>query len=198
MAKLSTRDHLIAVGLRLMQQNSYAATGVKEVLDVAGVPKGSFYHYFPSKEAFGTIVLQSYLAAESERSAKALKVSKAPPLKRLRRYFEQLIRVYGPYGDTKGGCLLGNLSQEMATHSEAIRQALQNGFVQWQAAVEEVLKEAVMRGELSAAVTTKNLAAFLLNSYEGALLRAKAEGNEVPLQLFLDLTFHTLLHAPTL
>ncbi len=52
MAKKSTRDRLIHVGLERMHTAGYASTGVKEILEIAGVPKGSFYHYFPSKEAF--------------------------------------------------------------------------------------------------------------------------------------------------
>lgn len=176
-----------------MQATSYAATGVKEILDLAGVPKGSFYHYFPSKEAFGKEVLQRYLAEESARAVTTLTGSKASPLRRLRRYFEELIGIYGPGGERNGGCLLGNLSQELANHSDLIQAALREGFAQWQAGVEGVLREAVMRGELPEGSATEELAAVLLNSYEGALIRAKAERSEAPLRLFLEMFFGVFL-----
>jgi len=63
----TTREHLIEVGLERIRRIGYAATGVKEILDLAGVPKGSFYHYFPSKEAFVQEVLQRYSARETQR-----------------------------------------------------------------------------------------------------------------------------------
>jgi TetR/AcrR family transcriptional repressor of nem operon len=193
MAELSVRDHLIEMGLQHMQKTSYGSTGLKEVLSLAGVSKGSFYHYFSSKEEFGSAVLQRYLGAEVERAVTLLGESKIPPIKRLRKYFEELIGIYGPQGDRNGGCLLGNLSQEMANHSDLIQQTLQEGFRIWEVAVDAVLHEAVTRGELSKKVKTMEMASFILNTYEGALLRAKAERSEAPLQLFLQMIFGSFL-----
>jgi TetR/AcrR family transcriptional regulator, transcriptional repressor for nem operon len=63
----STREQLIDAGLRLIHQNGYIATGLKEILDAAGVPKGSFYHHFSSKEEFAKAVLEKYAAREVNR-----------------------------------------------------------------------------------------------------------------------------------
>src|SRR5258708_30856439 len=92
----NTRDHLLEVGLRRIHSVGYAATGVKEILDEAEVPKGSFYHYFASKEAFAKEGLALYLRGENERAENILPHGKGTPLKRLRRYFEGLISVFGP------------------------------------------------------------------------------------------------------
>src|ERR1700722_9191591 len=119
----STRNHLLQVGLRRIRSMGYAATGVKEILDDADVPKGSFYHHFASKEAFAKEVLDLYVRGENERAERILREGKAAPLKRLRRYFEELIAVYGPAA-TVSGCMLGNLSLEMAGHSEPIQSLL--------------------------------------------------------------------------
>ena len=89
----STRDHLLQVGLRRIRSLGYAATGVKEILDEADVPKGSFYHHFASKEAFAKEVLALYVRGENERAVKLLGQGKAAPLRRLRRYFEELIAI---------------------------------------------------------------------------------------------------------
>jgi len=193
MEALSTRNHLIDVGMRKMQKTSYCSTGVKEVLDLAGVSKGSFYHYFASKEEFGRAVLQRCLESELARTTILLEESKGAPIERLGRYFQELIRIYGPNGDLNGGCLLGNLSQEIANHSDLIQQTLQEGFRRWQVAIELVLQETVKWGGLPNKATTSEIASFILNSYEGALLRAKAERSEVPLQLFLQLIFDSVL-----
>src|ERR1700733_2991779 len=127
----STRNHLLQVGLRRIRSMGYASTGVKEILDEADVPKGSFYHYFASKEAFAKEVLDVYVRSENERAAKILRDGKDAPLKRLRRYFEELIAVYGPTSEIRG-CLIGNLSLEMADQSDPIQSVLHLSFANWQ------------------------------------------------------------------
>src|SRR5580692_10772291 len=135
----TTRDRLLEVGLRRMRSVGYNATGVKEILDEADVPKGSFYHHFPSKEAFAQEVVKLYVQGEVERCDRILMETTAP-LRRLRKYFEDLIRVYGPKAPVSG-CLLGNFSLEMADHSDPIQSLLQESFANWQNAIAAVLRE---------------------------------------------------------
>jgi TetR/AcrR family transcriptional regulator, transcriptional repressor for nem operon len=189
---LSTRDHLLQIGLRRIRAMGYAATGVKEILDDADVPKGSFYHHFASKEAFAKEVLALYVRGENERAAKLLGEGKAAPLRRLRRYFEEIITIYGPTA-TISGCLMGNLSLEMADHSDSIQSLLHQSYANWQTAVAGILQEAIDRGDLARSVKPQEMAGFLLNSYEGALLRSKADRSAKPLEAFLHFTFNVLL-----
>lgn len=188
----NTRDHLLQVGLRRIRSMGYASTGVKEILDDADVPKGSFYHYFPSKEAFAKDVLELYVRGENERTEKILRDGKAAPLKRLRRYFEELIVVYGPTSKISG-CLIGNLSLELADHSDSIQSLLHRSFSNWQTRIAGVLQEAIARGDLAKSNKPQELASFLLNSYEGALLRSKADRSSKPLENFLQFAFNVLL-----
>src|SRR5258708_11258255 len=96
----NSRDHLLQVGLRRIHSVGYAATGVKEILDEAEVPKGSFYHYFASKEAFAKEVLALYVRGENERAEKILRDGKGTPLKRLRRDFAELFSLFGSTAQT--------------------------------------------------------------------------------------------------
>jgi TetR/AcrR family transcriptional regulator, transcriptional repressor for nem operon len=188
----NTRDRLLQVGLQHIRSMGYASTGVKEILDEANVPKGSFYHHFASKEAFAKEVLGLYVRGEHERTEKILGDRKAAPLKRLRRYFEELISVYGPTA-TISGCLVGNLSLEMADHSDSIQSLLHQSFSTWQTGIAGTLQEAMDRGDLAKTNKPQELASFLLNSYEGALLRSKADRSSKPLENFLHFTFNVLL-----
>jgi TetR/AcrR family transcriptional repressor of nem operon len=188
----STRDDLLQVGLRRIRAMGYASTGVKEILDEANVAKGSFYHYFPSKEAFAKEVLALYVKEEKERAERVLREGKGGPLKRLRRYFEELIKVYGPDAPVSG-CLLGNLSLEIADHSDSIQSLLRVSFADWQTAVAGVLREAIERGDLSKSTDPDPLAGFLLNSYEGALLRSKADRSSKALDVFMSYAFDLVL-----
>ncbi len=188
----NTRDHLLQVGLRLIHSLGYASTGMKEILDEAEVPKGSFYHYFPSKEAYANEVLRLYAQGEAERALQIFGDTTVAPLTRLRAYFEELIRIYGPTAKVTG-CMLGNLSLEMAGHHDSTQAILHDAFTGWQSIIAAVVREAIDRGELSPASDPDALAGFLLNSYEGALLRSKADRSAKPLDTFLHFTFNVLL-----
>jgi TetR/AcrR family transcriptional repressor of nem operon len=193
MSQTPTRERLIEIGLRQIRSTGYAATGVKEILDLAKVPKGSFYHYFPSKEAFTGEVLTRYATEEQHRWEAFLNDERFTPLKRLRRYFEDLVTVY-EQPVSVGGCLLGNLSQEVAEHSVPLRAQLSEYFGYWHSAIATVLREAVEAGELRASQNPDRLANFLIDSWEGALVRMKAENNSKPLHNFLNIAFNELLH----
>jgi TetR/AcrR family transcriptional repressor of nem operon len=192
MSTVSTREHLLEIGLKSLQSTGYTATGVKEVLDLAGVPKGSFYHYFPSKEAFVQEVVQRYADGEIKRAVRVLGDQKTAPLKRLRRYFEELISIYGQTGSANG-CLVGNLSLEIADHIPKLQWQVQGSFGVWQKGIADVLREAIERGDLAKSTKPDELAEFLLNSYEGALVRMKAEQSDKSLQNFLHFAFNVLL-----
>ncbi len=188
----TTREHLIEVGLDRIHAMGYSVTGVKEILDQAGVPKGSFYHYFPSKEAFAKEVLERYSEQESRRLGGFLEDEKTPPLKRLRRYFEETISLSG-YSGPCNGCLLGNLSLEVAGHSDLIQTVLSRIFTSWQGGIAVLLRAAIERGDLPRTTKVDQLAGFLLNSWEGALVRSKAEKSDAPLETFMHFTFQVLL-----
>lgn len=190
--KPSTRDHLIAVGLDLMRKHGYGATGIQDILNAAGVPKGSFYHYFGSKEEFTAAVLERYVTLEGEHCEKVLGNLRQAPLRRLRRYFEDLIRTAGQSAPIHG-CLMGSLSLEIAGTSSLLQASLRSNFAHWQAVIASVLREAIENGELPKSTRPESLAGFLLNCWEGALLRSQADRSDSPLKDFLHYTFEELL-----
>ena len=189
---VSTREHLLEVGLRQVRLSGYTATGVKEILQLAGVPKGSFYHHFVSKEAFASELLQRYADAELDRIQRILVDATVSPLKRLRSYFEDLVAANG-FGAEVSGCLLGSMSLEVAGQSEALQGQLRSLFGIWQEAIARVLREAVQRNDLSKTFKADQTAEFLLNGYEGALVRMKADQSNRPIENFLHFAFDIVL-----
>jgi TetR/AcrR family transcriptional regulator, transcriptional repressor for nem operon len=188
----STREHLIEVGLDLMRRHGYGATGLQEILAAAAVPKGSFYHHFVSKEEFTAAVLERYIAFEGEHCKQVLGNPRQAPLRRLRRYFEDLVRTAGQSAPIQG-CLIGSLSLEVAGASPLLQGCLSSGFTHWQASVTAVLVEAVEKGDLPSSTRPATLAGFVLNSWEGALLRSQADKSDEPLKDFLHYVFEELL-----
>jgi TetR/AcrR family transcriptional regulator, transcriptional repressor for nem operon len=194
MSKQPTREHLIDVGLELIRAAGYTATGINQILQSADVPKGSFYHHFSSKDEFVMEVIRRYAAGEQERAERLLGDTSVSPLKRLRRYFRDLIATYGRQGGPMiSGCLLGNLSLEVAGQNDEIRSLLKQAFDGWQNALARTVREAIEKKELPRTARADDLAALLVNGWEGAQVRAKSEQNDKPLTLFLDYAFDVLL-----
>ena len=192
MATKSTREHLIDVGVGLMHRNGYNATGLTDILNAADVPKGSFYHHFSSKEDFAAEVLERYVMRVGELTAALLNDTKVPPLKRLRRYFGELIKVAGQRGPIPG-CMIGRFSLEIAAESPQMRKQISGSFARWQSGVMEVIRQAVAQQDLPAGTDPKSMAGFVLNSWEGALLRSQAEKSDAPLETFMRYVFDELL-----
>jgi TetR/AcrR family transcriptional repressor of nem operon len=192
MTEKSTRDHLIDIGVALMHEHGYNATGLNEILASAGVPKGSFYHHFGSKEEFAAAALERYVSRESDHCETVLNDNKLSPLKRLKRYFGELIKIYGQKGPISG-CMMGRFSLEVAGDSQLLQQNLSASFSGWQQAIATAIRLAVRQKELPAGTNVESLAAFLLNSWQGALVRSQAEKSDDPLKNFMHYTFDVLL-----
>src|ERR1700753_3289970 len=193
MSKQTTKENLITVGLELIRSAGYTATGLNQVLEAAKVPKGSFYHHFATKDEFVLDVIRRYAAGEQERWERLLDDSNLSPLKKLRRYFKDLIATYGVSGGPIAGCLLGNLSLEVGAQNPAIRSLLRQAFDAWQNAIAKTIREAMEKQELPKATRADDLAALLVNNWEGAQVRAKAEQSDRPLELFFSNAFNVLL-----
>jgi TetR/AcrR family transcriptional repressor of nem operon len=188
----NSRAALIEHGTQLMLRSGYAATGLAELLKTAGVPKGSFYNHFDSKEAFGVELVQWYYDEQDRLLASLLRQTDRPPLERLRSYFDLLLRRAVDSSPQERGCLLGLLALEMSGSSEPLRVSLNDVFRRWQARVAELLRQAQIAGELAPEHDPQPLAAMLLDGWEGALMRARATGDIESLRTSLDLSFSRL------
>ena len=187
-----TRNNLVRIGMRMFHKTGYTATGVKDIVDAAQVPKGSFYNHFESKEAFGKEAIDFYFESGFVTLHELLGDHRLPPLDRLRNFFEAMTRSYRSSGYAKG-CMLGNFSLEIADHSDAIRGQLAVHFKTWSGLFESCLAEAQKSGAVANRQSASLLARFLVNSWEGALVRMRAEKSDVPLKEFVEVVFGSLL-----
>lgn len=183
---------MVEHGTQLMLRSGYAGTGLVELLQAAGVPKGSFYNHFGSKEAFGVELVERYYAEQDRLLASLLTQTDRRPLERLRSYFDLLLQRAVDASPQARGCLLGMLALEMAGSSEALRASVSDAFSRWQARVAELLRQAQLAGELAPDQDPQPLAAMLLEGWEGALMRARASRDLDSLRTSLDLAFSRL------
>lgn len=172
------RERILAAAQSLLELRGYSALGVAEICKRAGVPKGSFYYFFESKEALALAVLDEHWAAERRDWIRILN-GDAEPLQRLRLLFEATQARQQAGQDSCGtvsGCMFGNLSLEMSNQAETVRGRLQEIFEEQVAMVESVITEAVERGE--ATVTdTREAARSVVAQFEGQVLFAKLYNN---------------------
>ena len=192
MGKDETRAKLLAAGEAAFWEKGFHNTGIQEILAAAGVPKGSFYYYFKSKEDFGIQVVEAHARAYDNRIDPILEDPSMPPLARLRGVFEFLIADFTSR-DLRYGCLIGNLSQEMADQSDAFRVCLDEIMAGWHRAFTTCLQEAQETGQLCKSLDAEKFANFCLDSWEGAMLRAKLSKSAAPLEDFVSIVFEVLL-----
>jgi TetR/AcrR family transcriptional regulator, transcriptional repressor for nem operon len=186
----TTRDHLIATGLRVLHTHGFHATGVQDIADAAKVPKGSFYTHFDSKERFGAEVLGRYWEGRADQALAILSDEQRSPMERLKAYFASKTDRPGPFGR---GCLIGNFTAEMAGESRLVRDRLAAVFAAWTQMLAGCIREAQAAGELRAGLDPDATAAFLIDAYEGAILRTKVDRDATALRRFETIAFSLIL-----
>lgn len=179
--KDAKREQLLAQGVNLLMTRGYHGTGLKEILDAVNIPKGSFYNYFPSKEAFGAEVVAYYIEPFVTRLQWHLQQQEADALRGLQAYFAELIQEVGQ-GDFGGGCLLGNLMGEIGDTSELNRNALKLAVQRYRDLLKQGLETAQCQGQVRQDKSAANMADLLTNTWQGALLRMKIERSTEPLE----------------
>jgi TetR/AcrR family transcriptional repressor of nem operon len=194
MPNKDTRLTILEKGARIIHKKGYNHTGLQEILDAANVPKGSFYHFFKSKEDFGLNLLDHYAAFFARKAGDLVKTD-TPPLQRLKSFFHGF-RCFFEDNACELGCPIGNLSQEMGDLNPAFRKKLEEIFQMMVSPVEKLLKEAQERKELPRKMDTREMADFIINSWEGAILRMKVQKNPDALRLFDKMVFDGFLKQP--
>ena len=189
-----TRDRLLAVGLNLFTRQGYHGTGIKDITDSAGVPKGSFYNYFESKEDYMADIIRHYGDQATQRWNENLRSAPASPLATLRHHYETGIANYEK-STTRSGCLIGNLAAEISESSELCRDTLCAVMDAPRARFVSGLKQAQAAGEARTDLSAEQMADFFWNAWEGSLLRMKIENSAAPVRRCMDLMFDHFFKA---
>ena len=182
-ANPETRSRLLEKGGDLVSSRGFNATGVQEITAAAGVPKGSFYNYFDSKEAFAVEVLSEYWDSVVEIYGPILADNQIPPLTRITRYFAGLAEFH-EQRQYAFGCLIGNMALEVTTSSEEVRAKLAVIYREWSASLADCLREAQARKEFAPGRNVSQLATALIDAFEGAVMRAKVQRSRAPFDSF--------------
>jgi TetR/AcrR family transcriptional repressor of nem operon len=187
-----TRERLIRVGMEVLTEQGFGSTGLEEVLRRGGVPKGSFYYYFTSKEAFGAAVIDGYARYFADKLDRHLTGAAQPRLARLQAFIDDAGRGMRRHAFRRG-CLVGNLGQELGSTHDAFRTQLAAVFDDWNRRVARLLDEARAAGEFAADEDSAALAELFWIGWEGAVLRARLVRSAEPLDRFAHVFFTRVL-----
>jgi TetR/AcrR family transcriptional repressor of nem operon len=183
----ATKERLLEEGLAMLLERGYNDLGIQAILVRSGVPKGSFYHHFLSKEEMALQAVDRYASLGHEVLEVTLAPDGRPPLDRIRGFFERMRELYASQGYL--GCLLGALGQELSGANEVFRIKIAECVASISARIAVCLEEARQRGDLPTGVDCRLYADALLNAWEGAALRSRLLRSPDPLNAFLDFYF---------
>ncbi|MFM9926324.1 TetR/AcrR family transcriptional regulator [Variovorax sp. H27-G14] len=189
-----TRENILAVGQRIMAAKGFTAVGLNEVLTTSGVPKGSFYHYFQSKEAFGEALLTSYFNDYLADLDKTLQQPGLTMAQRLMNYWQNWQDTQS-FMDCQGKCLAVKLGAEVADLSEAMRLAMKQGTSAIVARLAGAIEAGIQEKSLAVHGNPQSLAEGLYQLWLGASVLVKVERSRQPFESAMTLT-RQVLHLP--
>ncbi len=192
MAKQDTKAKILAQGARIVHDKGFGSTGIQEILNAAGVPKGSFYFYFTSKEDFGLELIDFFMTFMLGRMDAHFNNLERSPLERLKAFFDDMMD-YCEQTGCKDGCPIGKMAQELGCLSEEFRLKVAHSLETMKFRFHQCVHEARAQGELPASADPEKLAAFILDAWEGALLRMKASRSREPLLIMREMIFGYVL-----
>lgn len=185
-----TKQRLLEQGIAMLLEQGYHNLGVAGLLEATGIPKGSFYYYFKSKEGFAIEVIDLYMQSVDGALDYALGDMTKAPLQRIRIFFEMVEQSYQTQGYL--GCLLGGLGQELSGVSASFQRKVEACFSKIADRFEICLDEAKKSGDLPEDSDSRRLAELLVNCWEGAALRSRIRRNPSSLGEMLDFYFSAI------
>lgn len=182
-SKCLKKKEILKKTIGIMHQKGFNGTGIQEVVQAAGIPKGSFYNYFDSKEDYAIQALLFFFSTIKEGSLKILKDGNIEPAERIKTFYTNSIKHF-ENNNFKFGCLIGNLTEEMGDISSDISKAAEDIHREIAEAIFACLDEISDKDGKIASIDTMLLANFITNSWQGAMLRMKSSKNRDPLDAF--------------
>ncbi|RAR51909.1 TetR family transcriptional regulator [Paraburkholderia unamae] len=193
-AAVEVRQHILDTAMPILLGKGFSAVGLNEILAAAGVPKGSFYHYFGSKEAFGEALLTSYFAEYAERLDELLVRQPGTAAAKLMRYWDEWRQIQCA-DDPVGKCLAVKLGAEVSDLSEAMREVLRRGTDAIITRIAACIEEGRADGSLASVSDAATTAVTLYELWLGATLLEKIHRDRKPLDSAMTTT-RILLNLP--
>ena len=179
----TTKERILDAAEGIMLQKSFHSVGLNEILSAVKVPKGSFYHYFQSKEQFGVELLKHYVADASAYKRKCMLSTELSedPAERLAAYFD--LTIANLMGNScQCSCLVAKLATEVASFSDDMRAVLAEGMREWRGFMEKLVLEGQEKGVFRKELSAQTTAMMMQDLWMGANQRMQVEKTVAPLR----------------
>ncbi len=168
----------------MLAEHGYHGTGLKKILETVEVPKGSFYNYFASKEEFVSETIGQYSRNSARKLDDFVEKSNDDPVTKIRKIFLALLTEIEANGQR--GCLVGNLAAEIGTSSALCQRSMQHAFASWKERFIDLISDAQNQNLLRQDLSAEILCDTLWDTWQGALLKMKIDGNTSHLKKTLE------------
>lgn len=185
--KEETINTVLDKGTEIVLKKGFNNVGINEILKTVGIPKGSFYYYFDSKEDFGLQLIDRYSKISLDLLTSFLQDSSKTPKERILGFFHHM-KVFYKNKDFQEGCLLGNCSLELSDLKQSYAQKIASALDDWENVFLGCIEEGQAMDTISNRIESRKLASHILNNWEGALLRMKASKSSYPIDIFIEFT----------
>ena len=189
---LNTRDRIIETGAEIIHRKGFNHTGIQEILTAAGVPKGSFYNYFKSKNDFGLHIIDYFSAQFMQIASEILEDTAISPLNRIYEFLSVFMKHFESQ-NYAGGCPIGNLAQEMGDLNPGFRKKLNESMELMVDTYSRLLSAAQKDGKISKSLDIIDTASFILASWHGAIIQMKLTKSLAPLKNHRKFIFDHIL-----
>ncbi len=185
------KQAILEQGEQILRKQGYHNTGINQILKECKIPKGSFYNFFKSKEAFGLEVLKLYGDNNLAMMAQFLEPKSQSPLQRLKKFYQGFFQA----NQTEGyqyGCLVNNFTLEIGGQNETLRQMLDKQYNRFLTMVTRCLEEAQAQGEVRSDYSAEELSEYIHGHFMGVLNRLKSSKDPKTFDVFYAITFDFL------
>jgi TetR/AcrR family transcriptional repressor of nem operon len=177
----STKERILHAAEDLMLAKSFHSVGLNEILSAVHVPKGSFYHYFPSKEQFGVELITHYLSEHTARIKSLFAAHDGSALEKFTDYWAAAIG-WAAEGECRQCCLVAKLGLEVSSFSEPMRKVLADGLRAWRGIYEDAIREGQSDRSIRRDLDPAEAAAVIQDIWQGSMQRMQAERSVAPLR----------------
>lgn len=194
MGRPSLRDKILQAGLKVVHARGFANASVREIVQAAGAPQGSFTNHFASKAAFGQEILEIYYEKSRALAQATLLDASLTPLDRIRAFLDAAPGSSDETTDAiRSGCLIGNFSAEIGEHGDALRRRIAEMLDESERDLAGCLRAAKAAGQLAPDLDAQDTAVHILSALQGAILLAKVRGSRTPIEQMKRTLFTMLL-----
>jgi len=187
------KNYILDHGLDIIWDKGYNGASVSDIVKAAGVPKGSFYNYFESKEDFVVQALERYFRKFFLEGLLILDDESLSSKERLYKHYEYRVKLMLTNPQFTRGCMACSMGSEMSNHSEAIRLTLKNKEALIKGKMADTVKKAQDDGEIHRDLAPEEIISFIEDAFKGAITTRKEFKDDQPLKNFLKVVKNIML-----